>query len=254
MASRLDIQDMCEIAQLKGGKCLSKEYIDQYSPLKWMCKKGHTWDAQFKIINQGGWCFQCIKEVDRQERLEKVKEIAKKRRGKCLSTEFVHHKIKLSFKCAKGHVWQTRSIRIINGSWCPICKYEIIAKKRTLKIDSIKKIAESRGGKLLSKKYVGSLNPLKWQCSKGHTWMATTASVKFKTWCPYCAQCAPHTIKDMRKTAKAKGGKCLSTKYTNNHTKLKWQCAQGHIWMAKANNILSISWCPLCAFERLRKK
>ena len=32
---------MQEAAKFRGGKCLSKEFIDQYSPLAWMCKRGH---------------------------------------------------------------------------------------------------------------------------------------------------------------------------------------------------------------------
>ena len=64
---------MQNIARNHDGKCLSKEYIDLYAPLEWMCAKGHTWDAPYSIVRQGGWCVQCLKK---EQRLEELKEIA----------------------------------------------------------------------------------------------------------------------------------------------------------------------------------
>ncbi|MCP4898302.1 MAG: hypothetical protein GY906_15115, partial [bacterium] len=40
------------------------------------------------------------------------------------------------------------------------------------------------------------------------------------------------------------GGKCLSDTYINTHTKLLWECKQGHQWEAKPSNIKSGRWCP----------
>ena len=60
------------------------------------------------------------------------------------------------------------------------------------------------------------------------------------------------TIKEMRQIAKERGGKCLSTKYVNVHTKLLWECSEGHQWKAKPSNIKRGSWCRKCA-NRARK-
>jgi len=49
-------------------------------------------------------------------------------------------------------------------------------------------------------------------------------------WCPYCAGNAWLTLEDMRTLAQKKGGGCLSDKYFNNSTKLKWVCKNNHIW------------------------
>ena len=55
------------------------------------------------------------------------------------------------------------------------------------------------------------------------------------------------TIEEMQALAAKKGGKCLSTQYINAMTKLKWQCAEGHIWEARPNNIKNGgTWCPEC--------
>lgn len=56
-----------------------------------------------------------------------------------------------------------------------------------------------------------------------------------------------YSIEDCQKHALSKMGKCLSQFYTNKD-KLKWQCANGHIWDALWSNVRDkSSWCPHCA-------
>jgi len=46
MVHKLNIEEMNKIAKSKEGKCLSKEYINTITKLKWQCDKGHTWEAR----------------------------------------------------------------------------------------------------------------------------------------------------------------------------------------------------------------
>jgi hypothetical protein len=55
-----------------------------------------------------------------------------------------------------------------------------------------------------------------------------------------------HTIKEMQEIARLRGGRCLSEKYVNNVTNLKWQCKEGHVWERTPMLILRGSWCPYC--------
>jgi hypothetical protein len=55
------------------------------------------------------------------------------------------------------------------------------------------------------------------------------------------------TIVDMQTIAKKKGGKCLSPAYVNSHTKLAWQCKNGHQWETTPAHIKQGRWCPICA-------
>ena len=55
------------------------------------------------------------------------------------------------------------------------------------------------------------------------------------------------TIEIMQQHAEDNGGKCLSEKYKNSFTKLKWECKEGHQWMALPVNIRNNkTWCPYC--------
>src|SRR5690242_14838124 len=122
MPTRFHIQDMRIIAQQLGGKCLSKEYIDSETHLEWMCKRGHTWDAPYYVIRQGGWCVQCARGVVKQDQLKELEQIAKERGGKCLSKEYINSGVKLKWQCQKGHQWWAKPNAIKNrGSWCRKC-------------------------------------------------------------------------------------------------------------------------------------
>ena len=57
-----------------------------------------------------------------------------------------------------------------------------------------------------------------------------------------------HTIEECHEFAKSKGGKCLSTEYTDNKTKMNWKCGKNHIWSATFHNIKdSGQWCIICS-------
>ena len=55
------------------------------------------------------------------------------------------------------------------------------------------------------------------------------------------------SISDMQNAALARGGQCLSSVYTNNHTHLMWKCASGHIWNTTPQSIRQGKWCARCA-------
>lgn len=63
----------------------------------------------------------------------------------------------------------------------------------------------------------------------------------------------PLTIEAMQAIATARGGRCLSDKYVNNHTPLEWECAEGHRWFALPSNVKKHgSWCNACAVQNRR--
>ncbi|OED39817.1 hypothetical protein AB834_00070 [PVC group bacterium (ex Bugula neritina AB1)] len=53
------IEDCHEIAKSKGGKCLSTQYVNCDSKLKWQCHKKHIWETPYSNIQQGSWCPDC---------------------------------------------------------------------------------------------------------------------------------------------------------------------------------------------------
>ncbi|MEO5571637.1 MAG: hypothetical protein ABIT08_14770 [Bacteroidia bacterium] len=248
MATRLDIKDMREMAQLHGGKCLSKIYANRYEPLKWMCVKGHTWEADSFIIMQGGWCVQCAKhekeikpKITKSSAANKITGLSKRKNKKTRLT--------FNWHCAHGHIFKRKVADIKTPFRCPQCTENF----RTAEMEKLGKIVEAKNGKCLSS-FTDSKTKLTWQCDKGHTWQAVSNVIKGGHWCPYCSGRARLTIEYMYELAKLHNGKCLSHVYTNSTTPLMWECSRGHTWMGAPVKVTTGHWCRICSYDIVSEK
>jgi len=156
--------------------------------MKWKCKKGHKWEATLDNIKRGTWCPECAKNI--KLNMHVMQRIAKERRGKCLSTEYVNNNTKILWQCKEGHKWEAIYSNIKSGKWCPKCG--ILRKAEKQKLPGIKiaqKIAKRHGGKCLSTKYINNITKMKWKCKKGHKWDAILNNIKNSNhWCPECGR------------------------------------------------------------------
>ena len=117
-----------------------------------------------------------------------MKELAKKRGGKCLSTKYINMYTKLKWKCNKNHIWETSPQVIKIGCWCPRCSGRLANKEKILTIEQMNSIAEKREGECMSNKYTNCHTKLKWKCKNGHIWKATpTSIIHNNTWCNICS-------------------------------------------------------------------
>ena len=125
------IEEMQEIAESRGGKCISDSYVNSSTKLKWQCYEGHTWFATpNNIKSKGTWCGKCAGNIP--DTIEKMHEIAESRGGKCLSNTYVNSSTKLEWECSEGHIWKAKPVDIKfgnrnrktgerNGTWCKTC-------------------------------------------------------------------------------------------------------------------------------------
>jgi hypothetical protein len=122
-------------AQIKGGECLSDEYINAIEKLIWKCSnpKHNPWEANYdKVVNAGRWCPQCknerLSDINRnKDGLERAKKYAETKNGQCLSNEYVSNQEKLEWKCSNPNhpSWLASSVHIVNrGRWCSHCRKE----------------------------------------------------------------------------------------------------------------------------------
>lgn len=119
---KLTIRDMQFLAQGKGGACLSKEYTNSTSNLRWHCSKGHTWEATPYNVGKrkGTWCPHCAGVAPRN--LGQMIQIAKERGGLCLSQAYTGLKGRLLWRCKSNHdFWMAPGKVIHRNAWCPQC-------------------------------------------------------------------------------------------------------------------------------------
>ena len=136
-------------------------------------------------------------------------------------------------------------IDIPNNVQIDIKEFKDIYRNKDHRYEIIKKIVEEKGGKLLTDVYVGCSHKFDVDCGKGHIWPTCYSYLKNGSWCPKCNKF--FKIKDLRKYAKSKGGKCFNSKtHISLYTKLKWKCKKEHIWCDSVENVLNGQWCDEC--------
>jgi hypothetical protein len=171
-----------EIAQNRGGSCISIEYIGKYAQYIWRCESGHVWNASFyNVLNNNSWCPECA--GNKRKTIKDMKLLASKNGGRCLSSKYVNSKTRLLWECNKNHQWETIPEAIIRGTWCPECAGN---KRKTIK--DMKLLASKNGGRCLSSKYVNSNTKLLWECNKKHQWSTIPSLIRRGSWCPECAR------------------------------------------------------------------
>jgi hypothetical protein len=255
--ARLSLNAMQAIAASRGGSCVAAEYVDVETPLSWKCETGHQWTATPASIRRGSWCSSCVH--NRRLELEEVQRLARQRGGKCLSTEYVNNRHPLLWECKRGHRWRAMPANVKGGkrkrgTWCLQC-YNLRRRFRTKgSIQRMERLARRRGGLCLSEEYINSRVKLLWQCDKGHCWRAVPYALQGGSWCPVCARTQKLTLEEFRSLAARKGGRCLSDRYRNKATPLRWQCALGHCWYAQPGRIKRGTWCAKCANLRRRSR
>ena len=176
--------------------------------------------------------------------------LAHTRGGRCISTVYINASRPLIWCCAAGHQWSAAFESTRKGSWCPHC-----ARVRRLTLGQMQHLAASHGGRCLSDRYRNVTTNLRWQCFVGHEWSAPALRVRKGHWCPFCAKAVRLSLHDFRQVAARHGGECLSLEYRNSTKLLRWKCALGHEWLARASSVKGGTWCPRCAHnQRLSSK
>jgi len=125
--------------------------------------------------------------------------------------------------------------------------------RKPLTIEYFQEIARSKGGECLSTIYVNNHTKIHIRCSEGHEWWVMPLSLKqSNSWCSKCAfkkngDMKRGNLETYQRISENKGGKCLSTKYINNYTKLLFECIDKHIFEMLPMNVRKGCWCPKCA-------
>jgi hypothetical protein len=100
--------------------------------------------------------------------LADMRRIARERDGKCLSKTYKAIYSPLLWSCNKSHPnWWATAASIVKGSWCQPCVRERVAAAQRNSISEYQKIANQRGGRLLSIEYKNNIQKLSWECGLG---------------------------------------------------------------------------------------
>ncbi|WCL50749.1 hypothetical protein [Leptospira sp. GIMC2001] len=116
---KVGIDKMIKIAEERGARCVSTEYINNTTKLNWICENSHPFKASPSSVQQGSWCPICRK-ININDLINK----AKLRGGELLSTEYENQFVKLEWICSYQHKFSMSAHDVMSkkGHWCPKCK------------------------------------------------------------------------------------------------------------------------------------
>lgn len=162
----------------KGWTLVSKKYINNRTPLKYICPKGHPGSIAWGSWLRGIGCAVCagVKKLT----IEFVRSEFEKEGWICISKEYINSWSKLEYICPEGHHGSITWINWSQGNGCPICSG---VKKYT--IEFVKSEFEKKGWVCTSEKYTNIHSKLNYICPEGHhgsiTWSHWNQGVRCST-------------------------------------------------------------------------
>lgn len=188
------IQEMREVANARGGFCLSDEYLDARTPLTWKCSAGHEWSASpANITSHKSWCPYCAGQKSASASIEYMRKVAFDRGGKCVSDIYKNSKTKLLWECMKGHQWEAMPLNVVHKmSWCPECHHpkikdsELKAKRKKAPNGFWGDLANCKSEALKYKSRVEWMrgNPMSHKSASKNGWLDECASHMIQTKMP----------------------------------------------------------------------
>ena len=117
-----------------------------------------------------------------------------------------------------------------------------------LQINTLKNIAQSKGGDCLSSVYLGHVYPLIFTCSNGHQWEARPNDIKRGSWCSICSKAGGKrkSIEELRNMFIDIGIRCISERYSNSKEKYLWEGEYGHQFNSRYDHLKEQRYCPIC--------
>ena len=177
----------------EGYECLSNEYVNNSTKLKFKCNNGHVYKVTLADFLQGKRCRCCYfirrgfsKRLTIEFVKNKTREIAEG--YECVSNEYINAHTKLKFICTNAHQFFARWNSFLAGHRCPYCVNERCGDSQRLNIEYVKEktIEIATGYKCLSNNYKNNRAKLKFSCNKEHSFMMCWGSLQHKRRCPIC--------------------------------------------------------------------
>ncbi|AKJ30738.1 hypothetical protein AAW51_4047 [Caldimonas brevitalea] len=205
-------------AQAAGNRCLDTQWLGCEHKYRFRCAHGHEWLRRGDNCATRPHCSRCMRAAKyNHENLDRLREVALERMGKCLSDEYLGMRAPYRFQCHHGHAWTADGKSVLKGNWCAVCRdlrlqpgpegvpaprkrrppqrtasdqqtqREHLDHRKEHLFAAMQDLARARGGTCLSEQYIGARR-YRWRCARGHEWMAVTKQVFAGAWCRQCEQ------------------------------------------------------------------
>lgn len=249
-----------DIAQARGGKCLSTTFTRLQSKLDWECHLGHQWSALAQSVKDGSWCPECSaglgERITRQffEQLFDGKfpsaypDWLRNNEGNKLQLDGYNETLGIAFE----HQGEQHYSHKTHFSSTP----EKL-KRRQANDAQKRKLCDEHGIKLFIIPEVPRLTHfddvkacIRSECSR----LGVALPPDFDTTTVnYLKAYQPDRLAELQEIAEAHKGKLLSNHYLGCFEKLLFECEEHHQFWAAPAQVRQGKWCRKCATARTAK-
>jgi hypothetical protein len=242
------LKEVQQICKSKGGKCRSRSYINASTKMEIECAEGHQWKTTRNNLKKGQWCPKCNVFIT-EEICRAIFELAFHApfpRSRPIPNPFKHGNLELD-----GYNEQLHFAFEYNGAQ----HYRVIQRMRNdisyqIQKDQYKlQWCYDHDIILIIVPYTIDISPINLYAYICDEYLKITGSVfpKIDFGQMHINVAYSHSKLDsLRQLLQPRGIICLSDQYINNHTKLHFQCVDGHDWWTTPHEIKNYG-CPYCA-------
>jgi hypothetical protein len=251
---RLTLAKTQAVAANHAGQCLSTEYINSKTHLRWRCENGHEWNAKPDHILADHWCPVCAVGISERicramlERMTGVPFLKARpswlqtKRGKTMELDGYAVCLGLAFEYqGEQHYRYSGFFHATPKQFRQRQKYDRLKRR----------ICRRRGITLVEIPYHIAFPQLQAYLieqldQKGSGAICDRKPIDIRE----LRLRQPKALDGLRVLAVSRGGILLSDSYIDAATKLAWRCRDGHEWQATAASVRRGSWCGICGDKR----
>lgn len=260
------LEDVKEFCRENGIKCLSIEYINSTTKMRFECKCGEEFYRTWNKLKEGRIkCEKCSGK--RRITIQEVKKESLEYGSECYSEEIKSTKKPLKFKCVKcgnsfSRSWESICRNSPKKFLCSDCGYEERGEKRALNIEAIKTEVSKYGVDLLSSSYKNAKEKLDFRCTCGNIFASNWSNIiksrdsKGFICCPECShkhrvELQSDTLEEVKSKCKKINVELLSTHYSSHKDRLLFKCSCGRTFERAVCKVLQgQTRCEYCSHKK----
>ena len=166
-----------------------EDYVNSSTKITFRCKHGHTYKQYPCDHLRGHGCKYCADDAMRYIRRKTPEQYIKECKEKHVDLpieDYKTKKIKIKFKCKKGHIYKQLPGNHLRGDGCKYCYHEKSAINLKKESNIYKEECKDKRIDLPIDTYVNNKTKIKHKCSKGHVYTQTPGDHLQGYGCPVC--------------------------------------------------------------------
>jgi len=196
------------------------------------------------------WSFDGKSDDRQKNQLEIARKIAKERGGELISEEYINSVSKLKFRDGLGNFFMMSFNSLSFGDWSPYEAKRV--RDPEYHLDELRKIAQERGGKLLSTEWRGWNNKYLFKNDKEEEFLISPHNLKNRGWPKDITKYNNGVIfrkktdndlfEELQLLAEQNGGKLIDTEWKGSHFDYSFKHSNGKIFQINSPNLKRRGW------------